>query len=53
MTEGKQEHRHSRELAKRVNRTLLELSRQERASEELRGELEQAGQVSHVPWCCR
>uniref|UniRef100_A0A7M4FT88 Laminin subunit gamma 3 n=1 Tax=Crocodylus porosus TaxID=8502 RepID=A0A7M4FT88_CROPO len=46
LREGKQEHRHSRELAKHVNQTLLELSRQERASEKLRGELEQAGQVS-------
>ncbi|KAM6297000.1 laminin subunit gamma-3 [Aegotheles albertisi] len=43
--EGKQAHRHTRQLAMRANETQRELSRQEHVAEKLRGDLEEAHKV--------
>lgn len=47
---SKRAHKHAVQLATRVNKTQQELARQERVAEELRGGLEEAEQVSRVPW---
>lgn len=47
---SKQAHKQAVQLAMRANETQRELARQERMTEELRGGLEEAEQVSRVPW---
>jgi len=48
LQESKQARKHASQLATRANETQRELSRQERVAEKLRGELEEAHQVSRV-----
>lgn len=49
LQEGKETRKHASQLAMRANDTQRELSRQERAAEKLRGDLEETHQVSWVP----
>lgn len=49
LQESKQALKHASQLATRANDSRWELSRQERVAEKLRGDLEEAHQVSWVP----